>query len=178
MVARRSSPSCTGERSVVTLSVPAPRRSIVRAAAGLATGMSTETLRRRLGGRSPALAHLGEHAEQPDVGHEQAADPEPHARRASATHQASPSAPRTTPAETPETIAWPPVSHAARGPTKRLTSMERSAPSAAISATSASLSIITPEPWDTRRRGTPRASASSSTARRATGPSVLGISTR
>ncbi len=56
------------------------------------------------------------------------------------------------------------------------TSTPRVAPSWAISAISTSVSIITPEPWETLRTGTPRASASSSTARITAGPSTDGIS--
>ena len=54
----------------------------------------------------------------------------------------------------------------------------RDEPSCASSSSSTSVSIITPEPCETRRTGTPRASASSSTARITAGPSTDGISIR
>jgi hypothetical protein len=100
------------------------------------------------------------------------------ARRASATHAATPAAPRATPAVAFVASDWPPVSHAPRGPRNRLTSTPASAPSSTSSRISSSVSIITPLPWEIRRTGTRRRSASSSTALKTSGPSTLGISIR
>ena len=99
-------------------------------------------------------------------------------RRTSATDASIPACPRATPPAADVTSDCPPVSHAPRGPRKSETSTPASAPSAAISRISSSVSIITPLPCETRRTGTERRSASSSTASSTRGPSTEGISMR
>ena len=64
------------------------------------------------------------------------------------------------------------------GRANRLTSTRASAAMRAISSSSASVSRKTPLPWETRWMRTSSRAASSSTASRQRGPSVLGISTR
>ena len=70
------------------------------------------------------------------------------------------------------------VSQAAFGRAKRLISTVASRAIAAISASSASVSMNTPEPCDARCTRTSRRVAASSRASRQRGPSQLGISTR
>src|SRR5579884_3559272 len=66
----------------------------------------------------------------------------------------------------------------ALGRAKRLTSTRASAAMRAVSSSSAAVSKPTPDPCETRWTGTSRRTASSSTASRQRGPSVLGISMR
>ncbi len=70
------------------------------------------------------------------------------------------------------------MSQPALGRANRLTSTPASAAIRAISSSSASVCRKTPLPWETRWMGTDSRLASSRTARRQAGPSVLGISTR
>ena len=70
------------------------------------------------------------------------------------------------------------VSHPAFGRANRLTSTCASAAIDAISSSSSSVSMNTPLPCETRCTRTDNLLASSSTARKHSGPSVLGISTR
>ena len=71
-----------------------------------------------------------------------------------------------------------PVSQPARGPRNRFTSTFAWRPISSISLNSVLVSSMMPLPCETRCTGTLRCRASSSTAARALGPSVEGISMR
>src|SRR5215471_11861849 len=158
--------------------VDAPSRSSSRAVSGFAHGSRTEVLSTRFAGRSPSARSEPSLDSTPRSATRNDRTPSATPRRASATHHSTPSLPRAMPPAVAVAADWPPASQAPRGPRKRLTSTPCSAPSRAISAISASVSIITPLPCETRRRGTSREAASSSTARITSGPSTDGISTR
>jgi IclR family KDG regulon transcriptional repressor len=70
------------------------------------------------------------------------------------------------------------MSHDARGPRKRQSSIAADAHALTIASISASESSVTPLPWLTRWTVTPCSAAASITAARGSGPSTDGISTR
>ena len=102
------------------------------------------------------------------------------ARSASSRQATTCSWPRAVGANTPPAgaRAAAEVSQAAFGRAKRLTSTRASAASRAVWSSSSSVSMKTPLPCETRWTVTSRRAASSSTASRQRGPSVLGISIR
>ena len=102
------------------------------------------------------------------------------ARRASSRTATSCSVPRAVGATSGPTgaRAIAELSQPAFGRAKRLTSTPFAAPSRAMPSSSSSVCMKTPLPCEMRTTGTDRRSASSSTASKARGPSVLGISTR
>jgi hypothetical protein len=75
-------------------------------------------------------------------------------------------------------VVCTPVPQAARGPVKRQTSTPASRPCWTMSMISSSVSRVIPLPWLTRCTRTPRSAPVARTARIASGPSTLGISTR
>ena len=172
---------CASERSVVRLSVSAPSATSARAVAGLETGSMTEILACMSAGRKPRRRASANTSQQPDVGDQHAADP----GRGRAAGIGEPLHDLLLPARGRRDAIRPPgsramaeVSQAAFGRAKRLISTFASRAIAAISASSASVSMNTPEPCETRCTRTSSGSAVSSRASRQRGPSQLGISTR
>ena len=162
------------------LSVSAPIATSARAVAGLATGSMTEILACMSAGRKPWRRASANTASRPTSAISTLRTPASAARRASARPCTICSWPREAAATEPPAglRAMPEVSQAALGRAKRLISTFASRAIAAISASSASVSMKTPEPCEARCTRTSRRAAVSSSASRQRGPSQLGISTR
>jgi len=162
------------------LIVLAPSCSSTRAAAGFAAGSITETFACMSAGSSPA-AFIAVNAEStPRSAIRTLRKPCSAARRASsrqATTCSWPWAAGATAAPAGER-AIADVPQPALGRVNSDTSTRAAAAVLASSSSSSSVCRKTPLPWETRWTRTPRRSASSSTALRQRGPSVLGISTR
>ena len=160
--------------------VVAPRSSRIFAETGFAGAIITEVLMIRSAGRSPVSFILPTTWSTPRSETSTLCSPSSTPRCRSSSAKRSWSAPRALrPRDLPageKTCA--PISKVARGPMNRFTSMPAARPIASISVISASVMSMMPLPWLTRCRGTLRLRASSMTASRERGPSVLGISMR
>ena len=161
-----------------TLIVDAPSSSSARAVGGFAHGSSTEVLRTSVSRQLAVPLQPPERREDAGVGDEHRANAEPDGAPRLGDDQSTPAWPRATPptARRGERLA-------ARVPGAARPEEERDldavlGPERRHLRDLASVSIITPEPCETRRTGTSRASASSSTARSTSGPSTEGISIR
>ena len=179
MHAARISASVSPERSVETLIVVAPSSCSTCAVAPFVHGSKTDVFSTSSGGRSPARPHPAERREHADVADEVRADPvgEAAPHLGEALLDARLSASRHAHGRGGERLSAS-VPGAARAEEERhLDAVLPPEPGPSRRAR-ASVSIITPEPCETRRTGTPRSAASSSTARITTGPSTEGISIR
>src|SRR5581483_2628218 len=146
----------------------------------LATGSITESFACMSSGRNPSFLAWAKTVTMPRSASSTLRKPWSAARRMSSRQATTCSWPWTVGATTApaaeRAIAETP--QPAFGRANRLTSTRASAAMRAISSSSASVSRKTPLPWETRCTRTSSRSASSSTASRQRGPSVLGISTR
>jgi hypothetical protein len=131
-------------------------------------------------GRSPASRRPAKAESAPRSARRTLRIPWAAALQASSSTATSCSCPRTAAASEPPAGAreLADVSQPALGRANRLTSTGAAVPNCANSSSSGSVSRKTPLPCETRCTRTSWRSASSSTASRQRGPSVLGISTR
>jgi hypothetical protein len=178
--AARIAAICASVRSVGRLSVFAPRSSSTRADAAFAAGSMTEIFACMSAGSSP-VSRIAENIDRtPTSDIRTLRIPCSAARRASSSAATSCSCPRADAATTaPDLVrAIADVPHPAPGRANRLTSTATPAAVRTTASSSSSVSRNTPLPWDTRCTVTSSRLASSRTASRQRGPSVLGISTR
>src|SRR5581483_1899895 len=178
--AARIAAICASVRSVGRLIVLAPSCERTRAAAGFAAGSITDTFACISAGSSPAARSAENASRTPMSAIRTLRKPCAAARRTSSSAHTTCSCPRAVGATTAPAgeRAIADASHAAFGRANRLISTPPSAASCAISSSSASVWRNTPLPCDTRWTVTSSRAASSRTASRHRGPSVLGISTR
>ena len=161
-------------------SVLAPRSTSTRAVAGFVTGNSADSFACMSAGSAPLDRSCWKAARSP--------------RSAISTLRMPCSAARAMSASPCTTCSWPREAAASIAPAGAAAVAEASQPAfgransdtstrasratLAMSSSSASVSMNTPLPCDTRCTRTSRRAAESSTARRQSGPSVLGISMR
>ena len=137
-----------------------------------ARGLEDERLR-----QVAVLLHPAECRQDACIRDEHPANAEPDGAPRLGDRRVEPACPRATPPTALVVNDWPPASQAPRGPRKRETSTPCSAP-ATPSPRSLRRSASSRPSLRDRRTGTSRASASSRTARRTSGPSTEGISIR
>src|SRR5262249_41547456 len=180
LVAARISASWPSVASDGTLMVEAPSRSSWLTVSGLAGASMAETFQTTDPGSSPRRCISASSSSSPGSATRKPRIPYSTPRSTSSMAYLSLRAPLSSPARDAPSPAWArlPTAHSSRGPTNRDTSMPWSAPSCAISASSAMDSSMAPLPWETRLTVTSSAAAWSMTARNTPGPSTLGISIR